>query len=74
MTTPLEQAIAAAGSVSELAAKINRKPNVVWNWLKREQVAAGAVLDIESVTGVSRHALRPDVFGSAANDSTSTDS
>jgi DNA-binding transcriptional regulator YdaS (Cro superfamily) len=63
MTTPLEQAIAAAGSVPQLAARINRKPNVVWNWLKRGKVAAGAVLDVEAATGVSRHALRADVFG-----------
>jgi DNA-binding transcriptional regulator YdaS (Cro superfamily) len=31
-----------------------------------EKVPAGRVLQVEAVTGLSRHDLRPDIFGEAA--------
>jgi len=67
----LEEAIRAAGSQAELARRISSaerpiKQGHVWNWLNRDgKVPAEVVRDIERETGVSRHRLRPDVFGPA---------
>lgn len=36
------------------------KPQAISQW---RQVPADRVLDVERITGMSRHALRPDVFG-----------
>lgn len=36
----------------------------IWKW-ERRQVPADKVLEVERVTGISRHALREDVFGPA---------
>ena len=38
-------------------------PSVVANWRTRGRVPAERVLEIESLTDISRHDLRPDVFG-----------
>lgn len=65
----LTQAVEVAGGVGKLAAAIGVAQNVVSNWRKRGKVPAEHVLAIEAATGVSRHLLRPDVFGPpAAND------
>lgn len=40
-------------------------PNVVLNWRKRDSVPADKVIAVEAATGISRHDLRPDVFGPA---------
>lgn len=37
--------------------------SVVMNWRSRGQVPADKVLLVEELTGISRHKLRPDVFG-----------
>lgn len=62
---PLDKAIEAAGGVSKLAALIGLTQAAVSNWRKRGQVPAEQVLAVEKHTGVSRHELRPDVFGDA---------
>ena len=41
-------------------------PSIVINWRTRGQVPADKVLLVEELTGISRHELRADVFGSAA--------
>lgn len=38
-------------------------PSVVANWRSRGRVPAERVIEIEGLTGISRHDLRPDVFG-----------
>lgn len=68
METPdldgLRKAIQVAGSQTELAKRIGKKQAHVWNWLHRDKkVPAESVLAIERETGVSRHDLRPDIFG-----------
>lgn len=60
--TPIEQAIEAAGGLSSLAERLKVSPQVVSNWRARGTVPAPRVLDIERETGVSRHALRPDIY------------
>lgn len=39
------------------------KPQAISQWVK---VPAGRVLEVERITGLSRHDLRPDIFGEAA--------
>ncbi|MEQ8034290.1 YdaS family helix-turn-helix protein [Xanthomonas sp. WHRI 6106] len=69
--TPLERAVEAAGGQSALARILATETRVVrqghvWAWIHRgHSVPAEFVIKIESATGVSRHDLRPDVFGPA---------
>jgi Uncharacterized protein conserved in bacteria, prophage-related len=58
----LEDAVAAVGSASELARKLGIKPAAVLQW---KRVPAERCLEVERLTGISRHDLRPDVYGSA---------
>ncbi|MGA6183328.1 transcriptional regulator [Stenotrophomonas sp. NPDC077421] len=62
----LDKAVKAAGGVTSLADSLGVGQNVVSNWRKRGRVPPSRVIKIEGVTGVSRHELRPDVFGPAA--------
>ena len=55
----LQQAIQAAGGVSELARKIGISQPSVSNWAR---IPAERVAVIEEVTGVGRALLRPDLF------------
>lgn len=49
------------GGVVALARRLNLKNhNTFYSW---RRVLAEWVLDIEEITGVSRHEIRPDVFG-----------
>ena len=67
---PLDRAIEVVGGVGKLADAIGLKSNVVSNWRLREQVPAERCIAIEQATGgaVTRHDLRPDVFGYATID------
>lgn len=77
MDTPLtpkeafEQAVQGAGGQSELARKLTSagrsiSQQLLSHYLRNKGLCpAELVLIVEELTGVSRHALRPDVFGSA---------
>src|SRR5712691_3935857 len=56
----LDEAIRVAGGVGALARKIGIAQPSVSNWWR---VPAERVLTVESVTGVSRAVLRPDLYG-----------
>jgi TorA maturation chaperone TorD len=56
----LDQAIHAAGGVGALARKIGISQPSLSNW---ERVPAERVLAVESITGVDRAVLRPDLYG-----------
>jgi TorA maturation chaperone TorD len=55
----LQEAIRAAGGVTELARRIGISQPSVSNWLR---VPAERVLTVEAVTGVARAILRPDLY------------
>lgn len=57
--TGLQEAIRAAGSVSELARRIGISQPSVSNW---DRIPADRVLAVETATGVNRAMLRPDLF------------
>lgn len=56
----LTQAIAAAGSITELANRINVTVSAVSQWETTPLLRCAAV---ERETGIPRSILRPDVFG-----------
>lgn len=60
MEKALKRAIKKAGGGSALARALNVDRRQVFQW-KRAQPQH--VLQIESLTGISRHELRPDIFG-----------
>lgn len=64
-TSPVDAVIEALGGPSNAARTLRTKPSVVMNWRTRKQVPAERVLEIETATGISRHVLRPDIFGAA---------
>jgi DNA-binding transcriptional regulator YdaS (Cro superfamily) len=53
-------AIKKAGGPTALARLLGVTPQAVGQW---KMVPADKVLQVEQISGVSRHALRPDVFG-----------
>jgi DNA-binding transcriptional regulator YdaS (Cro superfamily) len=54
------QAVDKAGGVVALARQLGVTKGAVSQW---ERVPARHVLEVEQLSGVSRHQLRPDVFG-----------
>ncbi|WP_010490746.1 transcriptional regulator [Pseudomonas sp. S9] len=69
MKAAFEKAIELANGQSALARILSTPEKTVtqqrlWHWLKVKGVCpAEFVLRVEASTGVSRHLLRPDVFG-----------
>ncbi|MEI4482200.1 MULTISPECIES: transcriptional regulator [unclassified Phyllobacterium] len=51
------------GGVVSLARELGIKHTAMYSW---KRVPAERVLDIERVSGISRHELRPDLFGEKA--------
>ena len=65
-TSPVDAVITALGGPSKAAVALGiSNPSVVMNWRARGKVPAERVLEIETATGISRHVLRPDIFGAA---------
>ena len=62
----LDRAAATFVGYAELARQLGVSPQAVSAWRARGRVPAERVLQIEQLTGVSRHALRPDIYGEAA--------
>lgn len=61
----LDRAVEVAGSQSALAKALGIKPPSISGWYERGKVPVERCAAIEAATGVSRHDLRPDVFGPA---------
>lgn len=67
--SPIDRAIRAAGTQQRLAEILGIRSASISEWKVRGAVPAYRCIAIELATGVSRHELRPDVFGPApAND------
>lgn len=62
--TALREAIEAIGSQSALARLLKVTQGAVSKWVSgRKPLAAEHVLAVEAATSVSRHRLRPDIYG-----------
>jgi DNA-binding transcriptional regulator YdaS (Cro superfamily) len=64
--TAIQQAAENVGGPSALARACGVSPQAVNKWLMK-QAPSKQCVRIESVSGVSRHELRPDVFGPCSN-------
>lgn len=62
----LSRAIAAVGSQQALAQALGITQQALSQW-KLRRVPAERVLDVERITGIPRHDLRPDIYPSEAN-------
>lgn len=63
MKDALIKAVKAVGSTYKVAHALGYGQSRVSMWLTRGRVPAEDVLRLEQISGVSRHELRPDVFG-----------
>jgi DNA-binding transcriptional regulator YdaS (Cro superfamily) len=62
----VDKVIEALGGLTKAASALGiENPSVVANWRTRGRVPAERTLEIEAISGISRHELRPDVFGAA---------
>ncbi len=61
----IERAVEQAGGQVSLAKAISVTPQAVNQWVTKGLVPAARCLAVETATGISRHDLRPDVFGPA---------
>ena len=61
MSKALQQAIERVGGQRELGRQLGVSYQAIQTWLQ-SKVPAERVLTIERLTGVSRHALRPDIY------------
>jgi DNA-binding transcriptional regulator YdaS (Cro superfamily) len=59
MINIVERAAEKAGGVVSLARELGIKHTAFYSW---KRVPAERVLDIERITGIGRHELRPDLF------------
>lgn len=60
----VEQAAEKVGGLSKLAAELGIKHQAFYSW---RQVPPARVLDLERITGISRHDIRPDIYGKPVN-------
>jgi DNA-binding transcriptional regulator YdaS (Cro superfamily) len=61
-TLPVQLAIDAAGGESKLARQCGITPQAVQGWRRRKRIPPERVLQIERITGISRHDLRADLY------------
>lgn len=50
------------GGAIEMARALRLPPQTVYSWCFRDVVPAARVIDVERLTGVPRHKIRPDIF------------
>jgi DNA-binding transcriptional regulator YdaS (Cro superfamily) len=63
MAEHLHEAIEKFGSKAALAKALRVTRSAVSHWVKGGELPVKRVLEIERLTGISRHKLRPDIFG-----------
>lgn len=63
----IHQAVAAAGSQTWLAHLLTEAghpitPQAICQWVRAGRIPSGRILAVETVTGVPRHVLAPDLY------------
>lgn len=61
----MQRCAEAVGGLAKLAALLGVRHQSFYSW---KRIPAERVLDIERVTGISRHELRPDLYPVAASE------
>lgn len=62
MKSTTKKAIKAAGGVAKLAKKCRVSYEAVRKWKVSGKVPVERVLEVEKLSGISRHELRPDFY------------
>lgn len=65
-TSSIKQAVDKVGGQRALAKLLGVSQQAVGDWIARDRVPAARVLQIEQVSGISRTALRPDLYPAEA--------
>lgn len=58
----LIKAVTQAGGCAAVGRALGISRQSVWKWLEADRVPAERVLDLEAITGLPRHKLRPDLY------------
>ena len=61
----VEQAIDTYGGAAALARRLGISRNAISLWRQNGRVPQSRIDEVERLTGISRHDLRPDIFGPA---------
>ena len=65
MLEAVKKAVEVAGGQTALGNLVGVSQGHIWSWLNRSRKCPPEkVLQVERATGVSRHELRPDIYGS----------
>jgi len=70
-----EQVLEACGGASAIAQALGINRSAPWLWAhppkgREAQIPAGRVLELERLSGFSRHQIRPDLYGSIPEEPT----
>jgi DNA-binding transcriptional regulator YdaS (Cro superfamily) len=63
MKANVKRVIQAVGSKAELAKALNISRSAITQW---RNIPVNRVVELERITGIPRHELRPDIFGQGA--------
>jgi DNA-binding transcriptional regulator YdaS (Cro superfamily) len=59
----VEEAVRVAGSLRNVADQLGVSSQAISQWTRWQKVPPKRVLALEAISGVSRHDLRPDIYG-----------
>lgn len=58
----VDRVIETYGGAAALARRLGISRNAVSDWRSKQRVPVERVLDIEKLTGIPRHEIRPDIY------------
>lgn len=58
----VKRALSVVGGQNQAAKQLGLRQSSVWKWAHTNRVPASRVLEVEALTGWSRHELRPDIY------------
>jgi DNA-binding transcriptional regulator YdaS (Cro superfamily) len=61
----VDRIISTYGGGAALARRIGVSRNAIWQWRDKGRIPAERVLDLENITGIPRHEIRPDLYPQA---------
>lgn len=59
----IQRAADICGNRTRLAELFGVTRSCITQWQRRNRIPASRVIEFEKLTGISRHVLRPDIFG-----------